>query len=151
MQGFSAGVFYSWLLLACFFCESYLKLSTINKSVIIVWKWDKDHSHLDEAAHQTGPAHLHMNIPKILVYLLHRIKLLYNNVNKEKKHVRKPNVRSHVTQELYEIGVYFKISATVCRLNKLFLYETNYCLFFSINIIEQHSKLKSHSYQAPKF
>ena len=36
MQVFSAGVFYSWLLLACFYRESYLKLSTINKSVVII-------------------------------------------------------------------------------------------------------------------
>ena len=70
----------------------------------------KKSSHLDEVAHLTGPAHLHMNIPKILVYLLHRIKLLYNNVKQGKKHVPKFNARSHVTQELYEIGVYFNIS-----------------------------------------
>ena len=71
---------------------------------------EKKLSHLDEVAHLTGPAHLHMNIPKILVYLLHRIKLSYNNVKQGKKHVRKFNARSHVTQELYEIGVYFNIS-----------------------------------------
>ena len=35
-KGFSDGVFYSWLLLACFFCETYLKLWTINKSVIVI-------------------------------------------------------------------------------------------------------------------
>ena len=48
------------------------------------------------------------NIPgaifMIKVLFLRRIKLL-NNVNKKKKHLRKFDVRSHVTQELLVIGV----------------------------------------------
>ena len=48
------------------------------------------------------------NIPgaifMIKVLFLRRIKLL-NNVNKKKKHLRKFDARSHVTQELLVIGV----------------------------------------------
>ena len=39
------------------------------------------------------------------------MKLFNSSINKKKKHVQKFDVRSHVTQELVEVGVYFNISA----------------------------------------
>ena len=57
----------------------------------------------------TGTQHIFKSgLVKIL--LLCRINLL-NSVNKKKKHVRKFDVRSHMTQKLPEIGVYFNILA----------------------------------------
>ena len=41
----------------------------------------------------------------VKVILLRRIKDLSNNINKKEKHVLKFGVRSHVAQELQEIGV----------------------------------------------
>ena len=43
-------------------------------------------------------------------HILCRINLL-NSVNQKTKHVRKFDVRSHMTQKLPEIGVYFNILA----------------------------------------
>ena len=40
----------------------------------------------------------------VKIILLRRIKILNSSVNKEKKHLRKFDVGSHVTQELWEIG-----------------------------------------------
>ena len=47
----------------------------------------------------------------VKVLLLRTIKPLNSNGNKKKKHMRKFDVRSHVTQELQDIGVYFNIFA----------------------------------------
>ena len=68
---------------------SNLHQCTFNTLLTLLFYWRKDHYLL--------------NIQKVL--LLRRTKLLSSNVNKKKKQVQKFDVRTHVTQKLFEIGV----------------------------------------------